>query len=89
MDGSYVRRHNSLLKVVLISFDGNAKNFLLNFLMFLQIVNTDIYNGYPTSLVQRYGATDEPCLSSGELSQHCKMKLAIAYFQFERLGPYW
>lgn len=48
---SYVRRHNSLLKDVLISFDSDAKKCLLNFLMFLQIVSTDIYNGYPTSLV--------------------------------------
>ena len=35
------------MKNVLISFDGNAENVFLNFLMYLQIASTDVYSGYP------------------------------------------
>ena len=37
------------MKNVLVSFDDNAENALLIILMYLQIVNTYIYNGYPKS----------------------------------------
>ena len=35
------------MKNVLTSFDGNAENVFLNFLMYLQIASTDVYSGYP------------------------------------------
>ena len=42
-----VRRHKPLMKNNLISFDSEAENILHSILIYLQIVSTNIYNGYP------------------------------------------
>ena len=51
LDGvaSYTAAKAYSTKNVLVSFDDNAENALLIILMYLQIVNTYIYNGYPKS----------------------------------------
>ena len=51
LDGaaSYTAAKAYSMKNVLISFDDNAENALLIILMYLQIVNTYTYNGYPKS----------------------------------------
>ena len=40
-------QHKPLMKNVLISFDGDAESILLSILIYLEIANTYIYNGYP------------------------------------------
>ena len=64
------------MKNVLISFDGNAENVFLNFLMYLQIASTDVYSGYPklkSTLEVWSGIQSKYWVASQE--QHYKMML--------------
>ena len=64
LDGMYgsITQHNSLMKIVLTSFDGDAENVLHNSVMYLQIASTDIYMAFQNwSLLLSFEvAADEP-----------------------------
>ena len=86
---SYMTAYNFLIKYVLIFFDGDAENILLNILMYLQIASTCIYNGYPKlKSIFGFGVANKPCFESS----HHRATLqddVIANFQFQSLESYW
>ena len=64
-----VRRHKPLMKNNLISFDSEAENILHSILIYLQIVSTNIYNGYPKlNPFFGFGVTDKPYFESSHRS---------------------
>ena len=44
-DGSYLYDNNSLRKIVSTSLVDDVENVLLNFLIYLKLDSTDLYNG--------------------------------------------
>ena len=79
----------TLIKNVLLSFDGYPENILLSILMYLQIVSTYIYNGYPKSKSFFGLWSHRQTMLWVFLTGATLPDDVIVNFKFQRLGSYW